>query len=91
MPESLFRNGNNLEIGYSDIDKVSVSNFFSNAHYMVDEVNLADGSCLTAADINQIIQDMAAYVVNEGSAMTSVNDVRNNEQLMSIVANSWHT
>jgi len=86
----LFRNGNNLEIGYSDADKVSVSNFFSSANYQVDEVNLADGFYLTAADINQIIQDMTAYAVDEGIALSSVNDVRNNEQLMSIVSNSWH-
>lgn len=86
----LFRNGNNLEIGYSDIDKVSVGNFFSDVNSMVDKINLTDGSYLTATDINQIIQSMAAYAVNEGIALSSVNDVRNNEQMMSIVANSWH-
>jgi len=85
----LFRNGNNLEIGYSDIDKVSVSNYFANADSMVDEVNLADGSYLSAADINQVIQDMAAYAVNEGIAMNSINDVRHNEQLMNLVIGSW--
>ncbi|MBI5556780.1 MAG: putative Ig domain-containing protein [Deltaproteobacteria bacterium] len=85
----LFRNGNNLEIGYSDLDKVSVSNFFTNANYMVDEVDLVDGSYLGGADINRIIQDMAAFAVNEGITLSSVNDVRNNEQLMTIVANGW--
>ena len=86
----LFRNGNNLEIGYSDIDKVSVSNYFANANSMVDEVNLADGSYLSAADINQVIQDIAAYAVNEGIGMNSINDVRHNEQLMNLVISSWH-
>lgn len=86
----LFRNGNDLEIGYSGLDKVSVSDFFSDASAMMDEINLADGSYLTATDINQVIQDMAAYAVNEGFALSSINDVRNNEQLMNLVIGSWH-
>ncbi|OGQ92954.1 MAG: hypothetical protein A2464_03150, partial [Deltaproteobacteria bacterium RIFOXYC2_FULL_48_10] len=86
----LFRNGNTLEIGYSGTDKVSISSFFSGASYQVDQVKLSDDSFITAADINQIIQDMASYAVSEGIALGSVNDVRNNEHLMTMIASSWH-
>ncbi len=86
----LFKNDNILDIGYSSSDRVSVSNFFASADYQVDQVQLSDSSYITAADINQIIQDMAAYAVSEGITLTSVNDVRNNEHLMTVIANSWH-
>jgi Ca2+-binding RTX toxin-like protein len=88
---ALFRNGNNLEVGYGVDDQFSVSNYFTNDNYKVDEVQLADGSYLTDADVNQLIQQMAAFAVDEGIAMNSLNDVRNNQELMTLVANSWHT
>ncbi len=50
---------------------------------------LADGSFMTDADINQIIQEMSAYATAEGIAMDSLADVRQNEELMAIVANHW--
>jgi hypothetical protein len=56
----------------------------------VDQVKLSDESFITAADINRIIQDMAAYAVSEGIALSSVNDVRNNDHLMTMIAGSWH-
>lgn len=87
---ALFRNGNNLEIGYSSTDKVSVSNYFSSASYMVDEVNLADGSYLTAVDINQVVQNIAAYAMNEGLTLSSINDIYQNNALMAIITTSWH-
>ena len=50
---------------------------------------LANGSTMTDADINQIIQEMSAYGTAEGIAMDSLADVRQNEELMTIVASGW--
>ena len=86
----LYRNGNNLEIGYGSSDKVNVNNFFSSSDHEVDQVQVADGYYITATDINQIIQDMAAYAVNEGINLNSLNDVNQNQELMTMIANSWH-
>ncbi|NCC30651.1 MAG: hypothetical protein EOM24_01360, partial [Chloroflexia bacterium] len=44
---------------------------------------------LTDADINQVIQEVAGYAVNEGIALGSINDVRQHNDLMTMVANSW--
>ena len=86
----LFKNGNSLDIGYGSTDKISIKNFFSGANYQTDQVKLEGGSYITAADINRIIQDIAAYAVSEGITLSSVNDVRNNEHLMTMIAGSWH-
>ena len=37
-----------------------------------------------------MIQDVTTYAMNGGITLNSANDIRNNEQLMSIVSNSWH-
>jgi Ca2+-binding RTX toxin-like protein len=87
---ALFRNNNNLEIGYSSGDKVCISDFFLDSNSTVDQVNLANGYHLSAADINQVIQDMSACAVNEGITMNSINDVQSNEHLMNLVVGSWH-
>ena len=56
----------------------------------IENITLASGEYLTDADINQIIQDMSAYAATEGIALNSVDDVRQNEELMAMVANSWN-
>jgi hypothetical protein len=86
----LFRSGDDLEIGYGPSDWVTVSRFFIDEAARVDEVNLADGNYLTDVDINQIIQDMAAYAITEGISLNSVDDVKQQEPLMAMIADSWH-
>ena len=39
--------------------------------------------------IDQIIQNINAYAVQEGISINSVSDIKNNEDLMNIVNNSW--
>ncbi len=86
----LFRNDTHLEIGYGSNDQITVSEFFANPENRIDEIQLTDGQYLHAADINQIIQDMSAYAATEGIALNSFDDVRQNEELMVMVANSWN-
>ncbi|MEZ4600501.1 MAG: cadherin-like domain-containing protein [Syntrophotaleaceae bacterium] len=88
---ALFRSGNNLQVGYGADDQITISNYFSDDSYKVDELQLGDGSYLTDGDVNQLIQQMAAFAVDEGIAMNSLDDVRNNQELMTLVANAWHS
>jgi Ca2+-binding RTX toxin-like protein len=87
---SLFQQGEHLEIGYGTAEKIVVNDFFAGAENQVDEVRLLDGGLLTAADIESVIQQMSAYAVQEGISLTSLDDVRQNENLMTLVAGSWH-
>jgi hypothetical protein len=40
--------------------------------------------------VNLIIQNMSNYASSNGIALTSLNDVKNNADLMNIVATAWH-
>jgi len=88
---AFFRNGNHLEIGYgSGADKVTVSNHFAHTNYRVEEVHLTDdGAYLTSSDIDAIIQQMSAYAVKEGIVLDSLDAVRRNESLMTLVSATW--
>lgn len=71
-------------------DKVVVLNQTTSTS-AVEEVVLSNGSYLTDSDINSLIQSMTAYATANSIQMTSVNDVKNNQDLMALVAGSWHS
>jgi Ca2+-binding RTX toxin-like protein len=87
---AIFMRHRDLYLQYGDDDVVMIE---QQSHFKkgIERIELADGCFLTDADINGIIQQMAAYAVNEGICLRSVEDVRKNEALMALVANSWHT
>jgi Ca2+-binding RTX toxin-like protein len=86
---ALYQDKMGLVIGYGASDTVSV-NFQYNSFIGVEKVQLASGEYLTNTDINRVIQSMSAFAVEHGIALTNINDVRNNQELMTIVANAWH-
>ena len=86
---AIFMNNSDLIVSYGTGDQITIKQQDDPAS-AIDAIGTSDGYYLSSADINQIIQDMSAYAVNEGIALNSVSDVRNNEQLMQIVVNSWH-
>jgi len=86
---AIFRNGDHLILGYGNNDRITVNNHFCGPDFAIDEVRLADGSYLTDAHINQLIQEMSAYAVAEGIALSSIEDVRRFNDLTTMVANSW--
>ena len=51
----------------------------------LDRIN---GYCLTDVNIKQVIQDMTAYATNNS---ISLNDVKNDADLLAIVNGAWHT
>ncbi|WP_252381113.1 Ig-like domain-containing protein [Desulfovulcanus ferrireducens] len=86
---SVFMKGSTLFLQYGNDDIVTVRNP-KNKKKRIERFELSDGAYLTDTDINQIIQEISAFAVNEGIDMNSANDVRQSEQLMNIVVNSWN-
>ena len=85
---ALFMSYGDLYLGYSETDVIKINNQ-SDDKDKVERFELADGSYLTDSDINQLIQDMSAYAVSEGIALTSLDDVRAQTELMMMIAERW--
>jgi len=77
-------------IKYGENDEITVS-YQGYSGRGVDAIQLQDGYFLTEGDINRIIQEISAYADSNGITITNIDDVRNNQQLMNIIANTWHT
>jgi len=86
---AIYSDGTNLTVAYGETDRLVASSQFSSS-YGIEKMQSADGLFLTNGDINGIIQDMAAFAQTNGIPMTSVEDVRRNQDLMNIIVNSWH-
>jgi len=90
---AIFTSGSNLVIDYgtsSGEDIITIRNQ-STASSAIERFELSDGTFLTNTDINQIIQDMTAFAANNDIDLSDVSEVKNNADLMAIIANSWHT
>ena len=83
---SLFSNSSDLVIGYGDSNQITIQNQSSG----IEKIQLSDGAFLTNTDINSLIQQMASFVSSHGLQLSSIQDVRANQDLMTMVANSWH-
>jgi VCBS repeat-containing protein len=86
---SLVKRWGKLILQYGDEDMVTIKDQFKDRN-KIERIELADGSYLTDADINQLIQDMSSYACNEGIWLHSNNQVRQNEELMTMVTGAWH-
>jgi trimeric autotransporter adhesin len=86
---AFYMNGSNLSIEYGATDKVTI-NSQSNSSYAIERFELSDGSYLTNTDINQLIQNITSYATANGISINNVDAVRANNDLMNIVASSWH-
>jgi Ca2+-binding RTX toxin-like protein len=88
---AFFMSGSTLEVGYKgSTDQISVLNQNTGSG-QVERFQLGDGGYLSAADVNQVIQSMASYAASNAISFTSLADVENNANLVSIVANAWHS
>jgi Ca2+-binding RTX toxin-like protein len=89
---AIWMNGSNLEIGNTSAsgDKITVQNQNTSGS-TIERLELNSGYYLTDADINQVISDMTAYASAHSISLTSLNDVKNDANLMAIVNAGWHT
>jgi Ca2+-binding RTX toxin-like protein len=86
---AFYLEGNNLFLSQGNGDTIQVTDQTTNTA-RIERFELEDGHFVSSADVNLIIQQIAAYQQDTGASITNVNDVRNNQDLMTIVANNWH-
>ena len=88
---AVFKNGNNLEIGYlaDSTDKITVQNQFTTGG-KIEQFDLGNGQFMTSSDVNRVVQSVASYASDHGISLSNINSVKNNTELMAIVAGGWH-
>ena len=85
------KTGNTMKIGYGTADLITMNNYSdSTTGNRIETITLADGSTMTDTDINQLIQEMSAYASTEGISLDSVDDVKRQEPVMAMIADTWH-
>ena len=90
---AVFMSGTDLVVDYGTTigtDKIVVLGQTTSST-AVEKLQLSDGTYVSNTDVNQLIQTMTAYASENNIQLTSVSDVRNNQDLMTMVANSWHS
>ncbi len=88
---ALYMSNGDLQIGYSSnaTDVITIQAQLADTP-AIERIELGNGYYMTDADINQIVADMAAYATSHSISMTNLDDVKNNTDLMNIVAAGWH-
>ena len=77
-----------LQIGFLNSDNVIEIDRKNRNAYM-DKITLSDGNYLDNNQINQIIQNISAYASDNGIDISSIEDVKNNPDLMNMISSSW--
>jgi len=83
------QNNNNLTVQYSVNDSINVS-LWKNTENKIEKIQLSDGNYLSSTDVDKLIQSMTAYSIDKGIAISNVNDVSKNAELMTMINNTWH-
>lgn len=87
---ALFMDGSDLVLSYGNNDTITIQNQDA-SNNQIETIKLADNTYLSNTDVNTLIQTMTSYATNNNISITNINDVRNNQDLMAMVANSWHS
>jgi len=83
------RSGNNLQITVAGTDdQVTVSNWYSNANYQLDSIEVGT-SVLLNNQVDQLVSAMAAYSVPNGAGNVIPQEVR--DELQTVIAATWQT
>lgn len=87
---AIYQDGNDLVLGYGSTDKITVEDNFV-VYKNMEYLQLNNGEYLSHADLVQVLQDITAYATANSITLTSVEDVKNNTELMNIIAAAWHS
>ncbi|MEJ2074461.1 MAG: calcium-binding protein, partial [Reinekea sp.] len=83
------RSGNNLQITVAGTDdRVTVSNWYSNANYQLDQIEV-DSSVLLNSQVEQLVSAMASYSVPSGAGNVIHQEVK--DELQPVLAETWQT
>jgi len=86
---AFYSNNNDLTFAYGTDDYITVKD--QSGWGTMEKVSQSNNTYLTSSEINSIIQQINAYATSHGIEVTSVNDVKNNQDLMNIIAAGWHS
>ena len=81
------RVANDLVLKYGENDTVRINNQFGGSS--IEQIALASGEYITASKINKIIEDLNAYASNNGMSNISMDDMKNNPDIMQMFASGW--
>ena len=81
------RVANDLVLKYGENDTVRINNQFGGG--AIEQIALASGEYITASKINKIIEDLNAYASNNGMSNISMDDMKNNPNIMQMFASGW--
>jgi hypothetical protein len=81
----------NLQIGYTDSASTITVQSQTTSSNTIERFELSNGYYLTDADVTQVISDMASYASAHSISFTSLDDVKNDTNLMAIMNAAWHT
>ena len=81
------RVANDLVLKYGDNDTVRINNQFGGG--AIEQIALASGEYITASKINKIIEDLNAYASNNGMSNISMDDMKNNPDIMQMFTSGW--
>lgn len=89
---AMFISSGNLQIGYTNSagDQITVQSQTTTAT-AIERFELSNGNFMTAADVSQVISDMATYASANAVSFTSLDDVKNDAGLMAIMNAAWHS
>jgi len=89
---AFYMNNGTLEIGFTDnnTDMLSVQNATTSFYDVLIDSDKGSYKMIDAYQINQVVQQMTTYAANNGISLTSLNDVKDNQALMNIIATGWH-
>ena len=81
------RVANDLVLKYGENDTVHINDQFGGSS--IEQIALASGEYITASKINKIIEDLNAYASNNGMSNISMDDMKNNPDIMQMFASGW--
>ena len=79
---------NNLFLDYGSSAGSDVVKVIKQTTNTIENVTIGDYT-LSSTTINQLIQDMSAYATEQGLTISSVEDVKANAELMTMINNAW--
>ena len=88
----LFKDGDDLIVGYSENDFVRVVNQFKEEDYQgIERIQVKDGHYITRWDIENIVNAIIDFNSDKGMDYTQkYNELINNQQYMALLSGSWH-
>ena len=85
---AFFMQEDDLIISYGNEDLITIQNQ-SEISSGIEKVTLSEGSYITSDDISLLIQNINSFASENDMQVDNISDIKQNDQLMSIIAGGW--